>query len=266
MMKKYEPAHIIHYYFKRLKKYIRQVEKNFNEETIHLFRVEVKKIRAFLRMLRLDATRPGELKFPHKFKKMYSLTGKIRDRQLYLKYLKENKLQHEITAAENEIEDLKKKKDEFLSKKELEEIEERFIENAPEKIDNELIKKFFLQKLDAIREIIAEQNYKDDRLHNIRKCLKDLIYIIRVFRNDLKIPSLFLFWNKTELKNAEDLAHTLGLFNDACVALSFVKISDIKKENKDKQEKLLIIRRKWLSEKRRLKKEVLVKLHVIKLN
>ena len=163
-------------------------------------------------------------------------------------------------------EDLKKKKDEFLSKKELEEIEERFIENAPEKIDNELIKKFFLQKLDAIREIIAEQNYKDDRLHNIRKCLKDLIYIIRIFRNDLKIPSLFLFWNKTELKNAEDLAHTLGLFNDACVALSFVKISDIKKENKDKQEKLLIIRRKWLSEKRRLKKEVLVKLHVIKLN
>lgn len=264
-MKRNEPDHIIRYYFKRLNRYVSRVKKDFEEETVHLFRVEVKKFRAFLRMLRLGAKEPGELKFPHGFKKMYSLMGKIRDRQLYIKYLEENKLHKEIAATENEIKELKEKKDEFITRKELKDMEERFIQNSPAKIDNKLIEIFFRQKLDAISEIISKQNYKDDQLHIIRKCLKDLIYIIRIYRDDIKAPLHFLFWNKTDLKNAEVLAHTLGLFNDACVALSFSNSTAIKKNNKDEQEKLLEIRRNWLSQKRKLKNEILNKLYVIKM-
>ena len=71
-------TYIIHYYFKRLKK--DPITIGFDEKTIHLFRVDVKKLRAFLRMIRHGTEEHEHLKFPRKFKKMYSLTGKIRDR------------------------------------------------------------------------------------------------------------------------------------------------------------------------------------------
>lgn len=268
-MKK-EPGHIIYYYFKRLNKNARVIERDFSEEAIHLFRVDVKKLRAFLRMLRLEAEDPGELKFSPEFKKMYSLTGKIRDRQLLLKRLakinnkKDNRLDKTISLFEQELEELIKKKEEILSKKEFAEIEEKIEKHLPSKADDALIKKFFLQKSGVIKEIISKADYKDLQLHNLRKNIKDIIYIISIFRDDLKNPLSFLFWDKAELKLAEDLSHILGLFNDTYIALSFLKPADIKKGDTVEKEFLLLLRRQWLAEKLKLKKEILNKIPEIK--
>ncbi|MDP4261291.1 MAG: CHAD domain-containing protein [Bacteroidota bacterium] len=271
-MKKMEPGHIIHYYFKRLDKYMEKMKKDFNEESIHLFRVEVKKLRAFLRMLRPGMEDPGLLKFPRPFKKMYAIAGKIRDRQLCLKRMNEydqgndNRSMDTIQGWEKEIEELTGKKDDFLSKGELAEVEEKIIKQVPVIVGDALLKNFFSQKLGAIRQVISGGRYRDAELHSIRKSIKDITYINGIFRDDFKTPLPFLRWNKSEVKKAEDLAHTLGLFNDSCIALSFLMPADIKKASTGKKKYLLSVRQKWLTEKRKLKKEILKELPAINLN
>lgn len=260
MMKRKQAYKIVHYYFIKLKKYARLFQKEFDEEAFHQFRVNIKKLRAFLRMMRLMAEKPGELKFPHRFKKMYALTGKIRDRQLYLERVNEKKPTYpasKIVALQKEINELKKRKDKLLSQKELTVIEMHIKNNLPTDVGAGLIKNFFAHKLAAIQEIISKNNYKDSKFHDIRKALKDILYIIRIFQNDLKIPLPFPFWSKPELKNAERLSHNLGLFNDAGIALSFVRSPDVKKAGQKEKVLLSAIRKKWMAEKRKLKKDIL---------
>jgi len=269
---KSDPGHIIHYYFKRLHKNASRIEKGFNEKLIHLFRIDVKKLRAFLRMMRLEAEEPGELKFPSAFKKMYSLAGKIRDGQLYLERLKktetssENRLHKTISSFEKKLEDLMEKKDSFLTNEKIKEIEEKIKKYSLHKIGATLIKKFFLQKIAVIKEIIIQEYYKDKEVHNLRKNIKDIIYIAGIYRDDLKTRLPFMFWNKTEFKKAGELAHTLGQFNDVRIALSLLKPADIKKKDSDEKELLLSIRMQWLAEKRKLKIEILNKIPMIKWN
>jgi len=271
-MKNSEPVHIIHCYFERLIKYAEQMKKGFQEEAIHLFRVEVKKLRAFMRMMRPAAEVQDQLKFPRKFKKMYSLTGNIRDRQLCLKRIKEHnkakdsRFENKVHTLEKEIKELAEKRDYFLTKKEFEEIEENIIKQVPVVSEDALIKKFFEQKLNVINKVISKGDYKDKELHSIRKSVKDIIYIMRIFRDDLKGPLPFPFWNEAELKKAENLSHTLGLFNDACIALSFLEPAQIKKAGTGEKEHLQSVRRKWLGEKQKLKKEILNEMPAIKLN
>jgi CHAD domain-containing protein len=271
-MKDDQAVYIIHYYFKRLNKYTGQLKKDLDEKTIHLFRVDVKKLRAFLRMMRSGAEEHDHLRFPRKFKKMYSLTGKIRDRQLCIKRIKENehgkdhKVQNKIEVLEEELKKLAGKRDDLPGEKELMEIEKKMSERAYGIRINLLVKNFLSQKLDGIKKIITAGEYKDKELHSIRKNIKDIVYIVRIFRVDCKTPLPFSFWNEPGLKKAEDLAHALGLFNDACIALSFILPADIKRDNSGEKEHLLSIRRKWLEEKRILKKEILIRIQEIKLD
>ena len=214
-MKNSDLAHIIHYYFKRLINYSEQMKKGFSREAIHLFRVDVKKLRAFLRMIRSKAEEPQQLKFPHRFKKMYSMTGKIRDRQLCLKRIQENKtignsrLGNKVHSLEKEIKELSGKKSEFLTKKEFEEIEQGIIKLLPMTWEDAVIESFFQQKLKIINGVFVKGDYKDTELHNVRKSIKDIIYIMRIYRDDLKAPLSLRFWNEAELKKAESFSHKL---------------------------------------------------------
>jgi len=262
-MKNSDLAHIIHYYFKKLINYSDQMKKGFSKEAIHLFRVNVKKLRAFLRMIRTATEEPHQLKFPRRFKKMYSMTGKIRDRQLCLERIQDNKKVGDsrrgskIHSLEKEIKELTGKRSDFLTKKEFEEIEQGIIDLLPRDWNDAVIKSFFQQKLKIINGVFVKGDYKDAELHNVRKNIKDIIYIMRIYRDDLKTPLPFDFWNEAELKKAESFSHKLGLFNDACIALSFLALAQIKKAETAEWEHLQGMRRQWLAEKRKLKKEVL---------
>ncbi|HEY6504891.1 MAG TPA: CHAD domain-containing protein [Chitinophagaceae bacterium] len=262
-MENRELRHIVHYYFKRLNKNAERMKRDFNEEAIHLFRVDVKKLRAFLRLMRPAAKEPGQLKFPTKFKKLYSLAGKIRDRQLYLERIRQynkagnGRSRNKIYVLQKEIKELANKRDDFPAKKEFKETEDKLIQQLPVNAEDVLLKNFFQQKLTVISEVVSKGDYKEKELHSIRKSLKDIIYVTRILRDDLKIPVPFSWWDESELKKAENLSHTLGLFNDACIALAFLPPADIKKSGPGEREHLQALRRKWLAEKRKLKKEAL---------
>ena len=80
--------HIIRVFFKRLRRYAGEIKKEGSAKAIHLFRVEIKKLRAFLRLLSLGLKKEDALKLPPKIKKMYRYAGKVRDRQLHYKRMK----------------------------------------------------------------------------------------------------------------------------------------------------------------------------------
>lgn len=202
--------HIIHVFFRRLKKLNHQVKKRFAKKPIHLFRVQYKKLRAFLRLLSLETGTP--IKLPRKLKKMYRLAGKIRDRQI----------QHKTFPVPGQ--DKKEKgwyptpeeQKQFLSQSELSSIEKELIKKLPQSLSTETIKTFFKQKQETIHQLLQKKEKKDEDLHLVRKHLKDLIYIIQLFTEELKQPLPFRFWNRAENKMADALAHQLGLFNDSC--------------------------------------------------
>ncbi len=61
--------HITNNHYRKLKKQIKKVAETFDVEAIHQFRVEYKKLRAFLRMISQQHAESGEIKVSKNFKK-----------------------------------------------------------------------------------------------------------------------------------------------------------------------------------------------------
>ena len=74
--------HITNNHYRKLKKQTKTVAEEFDMEAIHQFRVEYKKLRAFLRIISLQHETAGEIKFPKKLKRGYNIIGSVRDLQL----------------------------------------------------------------------------------------------------------------------------------------------------------------------------------------
>ena len=244
------------------------MKKGYAEEAIHEFRVDYKKLRAFLRMVRLKMAEPRDLKVPHPLKKMYATAGEVRDRQLCIKRIKADRqaggtVQGKTQQLKREIKQLSAKED-FLSKKEFEGIEANMIRSLPSVLPIELIKDFVGQKLAPINGIFDQNKYGDKDLHDIRKGFKDIIFVTAIAK-DFKEYSAVPSWTKDHLKTAEAIAHELGSFNDAGIALTFLLPRDIKKAGIKEEKHLWAIRRRWLAEKRKLKKDIVVHLQEIRI-
>jgi CHAD domain-containing protein len=68
-MTKHEIVHIIKVIFRQIKKTIPSIVKHFDQDSIHKFRVQIKKLRAFLRLLSYEMEEPKDLKLPKSLKK-----------------------------------------------------------------------------------------------------------------------------------------------------------------------------------------------------
>ncbi len=261
IMQQKEIEHIIKKIFKKLNQLLSQIKKDFEKDAIHDFRVEVKKFRAFLRLLALELEDADDLKLPKKLKEVYSSAGKVRDIQLQLFrindiYKEENKPSEYLLLLQKEMKKWKKELQIVLEEKPLPKTEEKIISNLPAQLQPESIKNFFQQKAANVNALISARAFADDELHSTRKNIKDIIYIFKVFKEDARIPIPVLLWNKTELKKAENLAHELGLFNDVCIALSFVRPAWLNEINPEERKRLQTIRIQWNSEKESLKEKL----------
>jgi CHAD domain-containing protein len=275
-MNQEELANIIHRFYRKIARQAGQLTatppgKQPDEETIHNFRVDIKKLRAFLRMLRAgrEEDQDHSLKFPRPFKKMYAWAGDVRDRQLCLTRVRQQhhrsrkKLHHKIRSIEDELLKLSEKTDLVLSAQELADIENQMTRHLPPILANERIEEFVSAKLRDIRNSIDTGKLRDKDLHSIRKNLKDIVYVASTLTNNnhgsLQLASL----SPGQLQAADKLSHRLGLFNDACIALSFIPPKAIKADENGEKSPLLYMRRKWLAEKKSLKNEILQALSFI---
>jgi len=265
-MNKEEIKHITDTHYKKIKKHIKQVTKDFDVEAIHQFRVEYKKLRAFLRMMSQQKGNAGEIKISKKLKKGYNISGVIRDLQLQqqriLEVTKEEsqKPRAYITLLQKESDRLKKELSEIFLEKPVNECKKKTDVLVPEKFPLNSFRNFILQKWAAIYEIIISGNFNDDNIHAIRKNLKDLFYNLKIYEGiEHDIISLSIWKGKDE-NYIIQLLDELGKFQDKCVSIALLKSSWINSLNTSNREQLRRIKVAWIKDKLITKKLLIEKL------
>jgi CHAD domain-containing protein len=258
---KQSPAYIIHRFFKRLTKYSAKIKEDDSGEAIHLFRIEIKKLRAFLRLLSLELKEDDELKLPPEIKKMYKYAGKLRERQLHRKRIKaavKNNQPPLRSIRRNWKVDTKKKAGEhkWLSGKDFSAAELKLKRKLPHEPGNDAVNAFFRLKIDNILTFIYKGSYTTSELHAIRKSLKDIIYTIKLYRTEMKVNLSFIFRDKRGEEMAERLAHELGAYNDLCRDIAFLKNAMKKNDDHNAKKEMQSLYNIWLAGKRKLKKKI----------
>jgi len=259
-MNKRQLNNIIHSHFIRLKKYSRQISKTGSEQAIHHFRVEVKKLRALLRLLSVNNQNKTQLKLPGSIKKMYRFVGQIRDEQLHQQRLGVN---HSINIHRTSLSTHEGWKKYILTDEKLNREEAKIVKLLPLQLNEQMLQHFFSIKKKKIYTVILNNAFTDKNLHTIRKALKDLIYISRLLHQQHTVSG-YIFRQRIDLKKAETLAQSLGIFNDICTALS--RLSLPASTDMEEKEKLQVksYRRRWMTAKRNRKKTLARRLEKFK--
>ena len=238
------------YRIKTIHKLIQKIIKEFDADAIHHLRVEVKKLRAFLRLTEVEGkiNRPLISKL---LKKIYRHVGIIRNiklqRHTVLKYMRDNNIPEPVAY----IKILDKKKHRW-QKKTGELIEENDFKDDDKKITRHLngkLKKtsgkiFLENKLNELKDQLKDMD-DNNTLHRIRKILKDVQYNYDFIKDYTLLPNCI-----SKKKDLKTITETLGNFMDKCMEIEFLqpeylnKIKDAEEKNWLLQMKNVLARRK----------------------
>jgi len=265
-MKQKGIAAVIDKRFKKIDSHFHSVITGFEIEPIHEFRTDIKKLRAFFRLLNVEIDE-DRLKVSKRMKMLYGYGGTIRNFQLQLKNMHAYLADPRYTIIEAYMEYLKK----MIEKWKANAIEfngqgsnfrddnKKIHEQLPERLRRASVKKFLQNKMSELAYLLKELP-GDDVLHQIRKILKDILYNwVFIKRYKKLLPPDF----STEEK-IKPFTEILGLFMDKSIGVilleTYCKDCEenglfIEKEMSELQE----IERNWKREKQEL-------MHIIYLN
>lgn len=218
---------VIRKYCGQLEKLGRKIPGCFEVEDIHHWRVDYKKLRAFLRMSTSGISEPKHL-ISADLNTLYKIAGTIRDIQLFIPafqralpgYISDTPVYFSLLQRKLFID-----KEDYISV--YEEIsfaseEETWCKLLPDYLTTERIRKFTQENITAIR-LLKIVGITDKNLHSIRKHLKDIIYNIHTCSSFWGIQFPVTAW-KNE-KCMVDLASELGNYMDICNNLLFFEPS-----------------------------------------
>jgi CHAD domain-containing protein len=219
---------IIQVYKARLEKisrYFHNLLKDFAPDDNHFFRVEIKKLRAFIRLANLtDPDHPH--KIPKAIKKFYHAIGDIRNLQL---------LQQRISSLSEDLligkpsgyvqylhnrEKLMRGRARRIAKKiSFKDFEKELVDRTSGELTEE-IKNTFVQKSKyRLEQLLSLAFFYDETLHDMRKVIKDIMYTYKYLEPAVSIvlPAVL-----NELEAMKTLTGALGDFHDLAVALLFL--------------------------------------------
>ena len=251
-MKSGEIKNVFKKRFKKVKKHYNKLFEDFVIEEIHGFRLEMKKLRAFIRLINTNILEKKKIKIGGKIKSFYNTTGNIRNLQLHQQrvghlcdeMLPEKPVQYLQFLSDKE--NLLKKKARRIADKNLyNHFRKKIIYLVPEKASKKAVQAFVIQKKHALLELIFLLDYSDEAVHEIRKVLKDLLYDWKYISSYVPAALPDYFTNK---KNIEVFTDKLGEFHDLCIALYFFKPIYIDKIADEKEKQILLTLRQKLEE------------------
>ena len=247
--------------FKKLKKHYNKSFKDFELEEIHGFRLEIKKLRAFIRLINTNIPEDKKIKIGGKIKSFYNTTGNIRNLQLHqhrISLICDDMLLEKpilyLQLLHNEESLLKKRAELIADKISFNHFRKKIIDLVPDKLKAKSVQSFVIQKQHSLLELIFLTDYSDEALHEIRKVLKDLLYDWKYIRSYLPVALSAYFTNK---KNIEVFTDKLGEFHDLCIALYFFKPVYIDKTADEEENKILLtVKRKLEETKGEMREEI----------
>jgi CHAD domain-containing protein len=251
---------IIRLRFRRLRKCYSRMEKAFGMEVIHHFRVEVKKLRAFLRILSAEKG-CNKIKIPRQLKDVYKNAGLVRDLQLHIRNI-ENEgnssgipLSH-LQQLKRKLAVAKRKLKNVMKPEVLPDAQKKIEKKVAGNLEDLVVENFVQTKTTTILKAISRKTIGDKDLHTVRKYLKDILYIAKIFETELLQPFPFRNWDKEKENYFIGLADELGKFQDSCVSLIHLK-EDLQTNVSDEEKGLISsISRKQQRVKRQLKEVI----------
>ena len=224
-MKHKEIAHDIRHQFNVITKLVKKSTQEFDEDIIHDFRVEVKKLRAFLRLISTGKDSPIKMHKP--LKQFYRHAGTIRSIQLYLYYIKttlpyvSHHIDPYLQLLQTEMDEWEKEAKALTpDHADLEKEESDILDSLPDKLSNEAIKTFVTQKATTINAILALETPAAEDLHALRKEVKDIQYTWPYIKDEAPdiLPS-----HLNSHDNIHAVTEMLGLYHDKYSALEFLQ-------------------------------------------
>ncbi len=231
---------------KTFEEHLELVTSTNDVETIHKLRLSIKRIRALFTFFQFLDNKSKKGQKPLKeLKVVYKPAGKIRDVQVhiglldsyekrlefefvkYRSYLKEIENQHHLNLKKSAkifsvtpLEKLHKKTEHIIEKYSTAEIKE----NASKLLD---------KKFDIIENLNKIPTDKEKNLHEIRRILKEVRYLLNIFNG--RIPETKRI--KVSLTRLKQIEQTLGKWHDQVNASYFVKEYLESNEIEDKAQK-----------------------------
>ena len=213
--------------FKKIDRISGELVKHFDEEQIHSFRVEVKKLHALLRLMSCESNNTKKLNIPKRLKKFYRTIGMIRVLQLQKQRVNEST---EENDHRNFAEYLKMLQSEISNEmmRALESLEgtpsfdkerKKILKKLPAKLDHYGKVKFMLTQKNRLHDALTQGRFSQQKLHSIRKILKDIFYtktyIAPKYRKIL--PELL-----ADDKKVSEMTDHLGELRDLSVAIDLL--------------------------------------------
>jgi len=255
-MKKKEIAEVVEESFETLEKLRHKILEEFDADDIHDFRVEVKKLRAFLRLVNIKKD-DDEPTIPKLLKTFYGYIGIVRNIHLLRHHLFKYVTDHSVgkpaaflKLMRNDEDFWKKEAGELMADNNFTDVKEKILGALPGKLDKSLIKKFIESKLADLEKLLEDLG-GDNQMHSIRKILKDILYTWRFIKRYADLPEVIS--GEDKLKS---LTSALGDFMDRSFQIEFLQPSYLDKIKTKKEKSLLLnLEKQWHSEKDKLKEE-----------
>lgn len=202
--------------FQQMKLHYDRMRSIKNEENIRHFRVGLKRLRAFLRLLSAES---GEkIPLPDDLRRVYRKTGIVHDLQLRQQRLKEQtgirdySLEQKLAAA---IKELDTAMEPLLLRHAWEKLEKKL----PGRLSAKSIENFFYSNLAAISDVVGNRMVTDTGLHTARKRMKDLLYDGRLLDDTHPATAKLPGWNKRKEREYRKLSRALGNYRNDAVLL-----------------------------------------------
>jgi len=192
------------------------ISKGFDGDNIHKFRVEVKRLRSFLRLL--STNKKKEIKLPKTFKHLYDVAGIIREIQLEEQKIRELKL-HLPSYSMHLVSQMQYQKSIWLQDykaRVVNSLYKRIDAHKFNKIGPEVLLQFMRDHFDTIVQLnkIAAT---DNDIHSIRKQAKDVLYNIKF--TELEWKDGYKHIKHLPLNELDKLSDSLGDYNDTRIRL-----------------------------------------------
>ena len=245
--------------FKKIDKHYQGLLKDFKLEEVHDFRVQMKKLRAFIRLFNAALPTGKQIKITAGIKSFYDIAGKIRNIQLHKQRVTSlceevflNKPSLYLQDIEKEENRQRKKADKAAKKNSFKRLQKTLERQVNENFKAEPAKDFTLQKESRLYELLSLPVYSDETLHEIRKLLKDLLYNHIFIRPYLET---FYFENFAAIG---PLADKLGEFQDWFISVELMNEIDFNsKEQKEEKNRLLFIKEEFQKRKGDTKQRII---------
>lgn len=236
---------VINIRFRNLVKYYAAMKQTTGMEDIHHFRVEIKKLRAFLRLA--GAIYDKKMTIPPSLKKLFRSAGRLRDLQRHSQTLKHSQEQHNhpvpyLKHINGKIARAKKNLARQMRNRVLDRSQVNIKKEIKNRVSSKSVRKFYYKKLAQIRIAGSFPSITDEDLHTIRKNVKDILYTAKSFEIDLGRNFPLPGWNKKIELYYTKLADELGRFQDCRTDISHFQRSSNKMTAHEKNifESLLI--------------------------